>query len=644
MEHQHPNALSSEASHGSTSVEVTLPSGTPRRHRRPLPVGRAEILRARAKLDAFKAAKGELNRVIRFNEQWYRQRHMDYVKFPEGGTEAAVGKGRKDPIEPVSAWLFNSIQHFHADHMDSYPRANVLPRERGDELEAAKLTRILPPLLDRIGFEAVYSRAGWTKGIQGWSVYSVLWDKEGNGGRGEISVRPVKLLNLYWDMEADELDASSDLFYLHERDREELIREYPRLATLPAADDLCERHEGNADTTLPPKVTVVDWYYKRKNKRGRRVLHFCQFAGDVLLYASENEPAYAERGFYDHGRYPFVVDVLYPMEDQVQGFGKVAVGASKQAYIDILSRAILKNALWGAVPRYFAKKGHGFNPSDFLDLGNKLVEVEGDPREYLMRVDVGSLDGNVLHLKDSMVEELRETTNVRDVSTGSAPGGVTAASAIAALQEAAGKTGRDSNRTSFRAFREIVTMIIELIRQFYTDTHYFRVMGEEQGRMEYVGVDNRTLRERERGALFDLEITAERSSSYTRMAQNELMLSFFSAGFFDPAMADRAIACLRMMDFSGKEELIRMLTENDRRQELLGAVLGELRAMAEAYDTLSRCHGIPSDEASSVEALIARIPAGIAAPSPLTTLSLAGGESVGMKEARATAADAASPV
>ena len=615
-----------------------------RRGRRNRPVDKEAIGRARARLDAFKAAKGELNRVIKFNEQWYRQRHMDYVRHNPAGEGSPA---RREQVEPVSAWLFSSIQHFHADYMDSFPHANVLPRERGDEVEAARLTKILPPLLDRIGFEAVYSRAGWTKGIQGWSVYSVLWDKEAEGGRGEISVRPVKLLNLYWDMEVDSLDASSDLFYLHERDREQLAAEHPRLAhELSPRTDEVEHHAGISTGDLPAKVTVVDWYYKRKNRKGRRVLHLCQFVGDTILFASENEPAYAERGIYDHGRYPFIVDVLYPMEDQVQGFGKVAVGASKQAYIDILSRAILKNALWSAVPRYFAKKGHGFNPTDFLDLGNKLIEVEGDPREYLMRVDVGGLDGNILRLKDSMVEELRETTNIRDVATGSTSGGVTAASAIAALQEAAGKTGRDANRASFRAFREIVAMIIELIRQFYTDTHYFRVAGDAGEGTAYVGVDNRLLAERAPGALFDLEITAERSSSYTRMAQNELMLSFFGAGFFDPAMADRAIACLRMMDFAGKEELLRVLGENDRRRELLSAVLGELSALALAYDELSARMGLPSEEAVSVQALITRILGSdaIAGDSPSFPLATGAGERRAVTEARRRSAETATPV
>lgn len=612
-------------------------------------VGKDEIERARRKLELYKAAKSSLNATIKFNERWYRQRHMEYIRAGErltssnleGDTVPHYKQGEQ--VEPVSAWLFNSIQNFHADYMDNFPRANVLPREKSDALEAEKLTRILPSLLDRIGFEAVYSRAGWTKAIQGWSVYTVTWDREADGGRGEISVGRAKLLNLYWDMEVDDIQASSDVFYLHERDRDELIREYPKLEKdLIAADGEYERHDEVAAGPSATKITVVDHYYRKRGKDGRKHLHLCQFAGDVLLYASENEKATAERGLYDHGKYPFVVDVLYPMEDALYGFGKVAVGSSKQGYIDILSQSIMKNALWSSTPRYFAKHGHGFNVADFLDLNTKVIEVEGDPNEYLMPVEVKAIDGNALNLKESLVEELRETTNMRDVATGSTTGGVTAASGIAALQEAAGKMSRDSNRTSFRAFREIVVLVIELIRQFYTEEHYFRVLNESDGTQVYIAVDNSGMGD---GALFDLEITTEKSSTYTRMAQNELMLSFFNAGFFNPQTSDQALACLRMMDFEGKEELIRMIGENESRQELLSALLQQMLVMAQAYDALAADMGIPSNETASVQALAQQVMGASEASvaGGAADVSAVSGESAVTKNAREGAASAASP-
>ena len=618
-------------------------------------IGKDDIEQARNRLELFKAAKQKLNNVIKFNEKWYRQRHMEYIKsggrLSETGMEGDTVPHYKqgEMVEPVSAWLFTAIQNFHADYCDNYPRCNILPREKSDEEEAEKLTRIIPSLLDRIGFEDVYSRSGWTKAIQGWSVYSVVWDKDANSGKGDVSIKKVKLLNLYWDMEVDDLNASSDVFYLHEMYRDELVREYPGFERdIIAMDGDYERHDEAETSGAQTKVTVVDWYYKKRNKEGKRILHLCQFVGNVILYATENEKEFADRGLYEHGKYPFVVDVLYPMEDALYGFGKVAVGSSKQGYIDILSQSIMKNALWSSVPRYFAKRGHGFNMNDFLDLDKKVIEVEGDPNEYLMLVDVKPIDGNAIALQERLVEELRETTNMRDVATGSTTGGVTAASGIAALQEAAGKTSRDSNRTSFRAFRDLVYLVIELIRQFYTEEHFFRVINEENGEAVYLGVDNENLKREGGSALFDLEITTEKNSSYTRMAQNELMLSFFNAGFFDPKMADQASACLRLMDFEGKEELIRMVGENDQRQELMEAILNQMLVMAQSYDKMAASCGIESNQTENVQAMMQQVLAsgmyGREEPYSSASVNPPSGESSVTKKAREEAASAASPM
>ena len=46
------------------------------------------------------------------------------------------------------------------------------------------------------------------------------------------------------------------------------------------------------------------------------------------------------------------------------------------------------------------------------------------------------------------------------------------------------------------------------------------------------------------------------------MAQNELALQFYGAGFFNPQMADQSLACLDMMDFDRKEFIIQKIQQN----------------------------------------------------------------------------------
>ncbi|MFR6425766.1 MAG: hypothetical protein ACLUNO_09575 [Oscillospiraceae bacterium] len=111
------------------------------------------------------------------------------------------------------------------------------------------------------------------------------------------------------------------------------------------------------------------------------------------------------------------------------------------------------------------------NAQEFLDWSKPLVEVEGSiDDERLRQISLYNLDGQWVNMLQLKIDELKETSNSRDVTQGSVSGGVTAASAIAALQEAGSKSSRDTLRASYRAFERVVELVIELIRAYYTET------------------------------------------------------------------------------------------------------------------------------------------------------------------------------
>ena len=59
--------------------------------------------------------------------------------------------------------------------------------------------------------------------------------------------------------------------------------------------------------------------------------------------------------------------------------------------------------------------------------------------------------------------------------------------------------------------------------------------------------------------VFDVTVTAQKHTAYTKLAQNELALQFFQLGFFRPEMETQALACLDMMDFDGKQQILQKL-------------------------------------------------------------------------------------
>ena len=96
-------------------------------------------------------------------------------------------------------------------------------------------------------------------------------------------------------------------------------------------------------------------------------------------------------------------------------------------------------------------------------------------------MQVAGLAGNLITYRDDRVSELKEISGNRDVSQGGTTSGLTAASAIAALQEAGSKLSRDMLKSAYRAFTKECYLVIELMRQFYDEERIYRITGEGGG-------------------------------------------------------------------------------------------------------------------------------------------------------------------
>ena len=535
-------------------------------------IGTEEVRRAADILRRYHAGKRQLEQRIIDNEQFWKLRHWQQMeKTGQGGNPA-------DP-QPTSGWLVNCILSKHADAMDCYPEPTVLPREPGDREEAGKLTRILPVILKKNGFKRTYSSAWWYKLKSGCAVYGVFWDAGKLNGLGDISIRRMNLLNLFWEPGVTDIQDSPHFFSTELQDREALEERYPQAkGKADRGGWTLSRYLYDDAVDTSGKVLVVDWYYHTR-ENGRRVLQYCKFVGDTVLYATENDPDMRDRGWYDHGRYPFVFDVLFPEEGTPAGYGYVDLCKSPQKQIDLMNQAILKNTLASATPRFFVRSDGAVNENEYADWTRPFVHTNGNlGSDSIAPIQTAGLDSVYVAILQSKIAEMKETAGNRDVANGGTAGGVTAATAIAALQEAGGKLSRNMIDDGYEAFSDVVTLCIELIRQFYSLPRQFRLLGV-MGQEEFVSYDSRGLQPQAvddgvvsgyRVPEFDLEVSAQDENPYKTMEYNQLALQLFQMGFFRADMADQALRCLELMDFKNKDRLmssiLRGQTANPARQ------------------------------------------------------------------------------
>lgn len=535
-------------------------------------IGEDEIREAVRILGKYKNAKANLDARVVENENWFRLRHWEQMR-------SADNKTKKH-----SAWLFNSIVTKHADFMDSIPECTVLPREENDRAEAQRLTGVLPVIFERNNWQSVYSDGAYQKLKTGTAVYSVLWNSSADGGVGEIDIRNTDILNIFWEPGIKDIQKSRNVFYVDLVDNDILCDEYPFLeGTLggKGAETLCYTYDENVDTT--DKSCVVDWYYKKKYGN-KTLLHYCKFVNSTLLYASENDPAYCDRGWYDHGMYPFVFDPLYKEEGTPVGFGFIDIMKDAQEEIDILNNEIVRNARLGARKRYFTRVEGAVNEEEFADFSRDFVHVSGSSigEESIREIGFTPLSSVYMTVLSNKISELKETSGNRDFTQGGTMGGVTSGTAITALQEAGNKLARDMINATYNAFSVICTLSIELMRQFYSIPRSIRILGSD-GEWQYSLYDNSLLKgtyaESEfgvdmglRAPVFDVKVKAHKQNSFSRSAQNQDAINFYSMGFFDPAKASQSLACMELLDMENKEKIKSLLRQNadlyERQQAL----------------------------------------------------------------------------
>lgn len=513
-----------------------------------------ETLRKAAEiLKQYKTGKANLEKRIIDNEQWYRLRHWS--------SRQSLADDPK--YTPTSAWLFNSIANKHADAMDNYPMPAVLPREESDIESAKMLSQILPVVLDENDFESTYNDVWWYKLKHGTGVYGVFWNPQKAGGAGDIEITKVDLLNLFWEPGVNDIQSSKHLFHAELIDNETLKEQYEFLTN----EDLSKCvetakyiYDDSVDTR--DKTPVIDWYYRKNG-----VLHYCKFVGETVLFSSENEEIY-QNGYYTHGKYPFVFDVLYLSEGSPAGFGCIDIMKDPQMYIDRLGGLMLKNAEMASKKRFFIRDDGAVNEEEFSDWRNDLIHVAGgslgeDSIRELITYPISDIYVGIMRMK---IDELKETSGNRDFNQGATNSGVVAASAIAALQESGNKLSRDMIKASYRAFAEIMTLCVELIREFYSEPRAFRIT-MPNGEMQFISFDNTSILMQEgfnltsRMPIFDIKVNAQKASPFSKAAQNELAKELYKLGFFNPDYANQALTAISMMDFDGKDSIINKITQ-----------------------------------------------------------------------------------
>jgi hypothetical protein len=215
----------------------------------------------------------------------------------------------------------------------------------------------------------------------------------------------VDLLNLFWEPGITDIQKSRYIFQTSTDSIENLEALYPELkGKIKPRPDQSSKFRTEDYVSDDGKATVTEVYWK-ETVRGKQILSYCKYCGDMLLYETKG------KSLYDHGLYPFIFDVLFPVEASPCGYGFVDLSSNTQTAIDLLMTSFVRNTMVSTMPRYFSRIYGAVNEEEFLDLTKPIIHVNGNlGDDSLKPVSSSGIPNNVVNVYDRLVEEIRQNS------------------------------------------------------------------------------------------------------------------------------------------------------------------------------------------------------------------------------------------
>ena len=488
--------------------------------------------------------------------------------------DAQTASRRKDKPTLQLHTLKSTFNNCVADQMDNMPEALMLPETSKLENVAEDLTDAVRFILSQNHFESLHRRRVEDCFATGTAITQIAWDADMDGGRGNVALVRWPIEAFLWDPAAETLQDARALFKVSWHPMSWYRMHYPEQADDIGSDlgeysglGLSDAQDENRPADEDRAMLIEYWYRLYDAHKRRYTINVAYLAGGVLLSHSQD--------VYAHGMYPFVADVYTPIEGMPVGDGMVQELAPMMRYVNRYASYIDMNLRMASKGRLLIDRNAGLDKEALMDWETDVVEGDRIDASALHWMQTQPFTGMAVQQLMQLQSDIKQDSGQNQFSRGETAGGVTAASAISALQEAGGKITRLRTHALNQGFREMVTQIMWLISQFYGRRRMLYITGRE------IDVSPaRLFGPHEDGAVpappYSVQVQVQRRNPLRQQAQNDLFLQAYrlsaQAGQYFPLSA-----LFDILHVDGKDRILPVLREN----ELLPQENADLRRMCE---------------------------------------------------------------
>lgn len=422
--------------------------------------------------------------------------------------------------DPVVNYVSYIVDQKKPQLTNNRPTGIILPVAKDDE-EAAKLfTQVTDVIADRCDLDSVIDEVVQTGLTLDVAWFYVWWNNKLSGGsaarrniwKGDVVVECVDPANIYVDPQATDIDAARYVIYAVPKTTQ-WVHEQFGVTVEPDSNqsfvtDIYDRPEANQSKDR------VMFYARWTRKNGK--LNVTYAAGGKVIKTIE--------GVYKHGKYPFVPFVAKKRRKSIVGISEVRNIFNNQKLLNKLVEMPTTSALLTANPIAILNKKAGMDKTKWVSKPGQVWETNlEDPSKAVYWLQPPQFQGDVYKLTEALVSYIERIGGVYDSMTGETPKGVTAASAIQLLQEQGSIPIKGIARNLYASLKEVYKQMIQLVQEFYTETRYIRITGEDGGN-EFIAFNGAQYAEVD----FDIKVSAGAATPMSRAYISQLAEDLFA--------------------------------------------------------------------------------------------------------------------
>lgn len=484
--------------------------------------------------------------------------------------------------------LNSTIDTIIADQMDNPLEAVMIAERTEVEESAGMITDVIRFCLDQCAWDEQYAEILEDVSVLGTGFAEIFWDKDADGGRGLVSAQHVCAENIFPDPAYTKIQDGRAVFKTTWTTEDWVREHFPDCAGYEFQDQYASRLDGQRfrqGTDGDEPVMILEYWYKKYDGESRRYeVHKAMLCGGVLLYWSEQDED-KQDGVYGHAQYPFAVFTYRRNRRSIFGKGLMDDYADEWRSICRYSKYIDDHSRVTSKPRYLYKEG---TPMDKIaDYEQDFIPVPSLSETVMRQIEMPPASSTTFTYLQFLIESIKQDSGQNQFTRGEGGMGVTAASAIQALQEAGGKTARMHTASYKETFRKMVEQMIWVLSDYIDAERVMLVTGRDefgdvsqsarQTQLSPAGV-------REKGRIkpppYNVRIQVQRKNPMQIQANNQYVLQIAEvcgqAG--QPLQPTAVLRLLQGIDNKGA--ILREVTANEQACAQLGQMAAQIEQLS----------------------------------------------------------------